>query len=201
MNSNKDYPVCKEHPYSGFRLENKWGKCACAKCGKHIGWVDPTDINLKYALKLMRRPECPKCGQTGSVHLMRTIQINGNNLVKWHCEACEKFASNPLPHEAVLIYLEYLRQCLPERREIPSTIEEISTKRDYRTGEPCLICGSMQGTEFHHFLPRVFRHDPRVAPHWETWQTCGVNLCRDCHELWHELVAPMALLASAGVGK
>lgn len=190
MNTKNDYPVCPEHPYSGFRLETNWGRCLCAKCKKHIGWVDPIDATL------LIRPACPACGQTGSVHLMRTIQVNGKSLVYWHCEGCDKFASQPLPHASVLRLLEYLHYRWPERN-IPTAIDEIRTRHDYRDGEPCFICGTTQGTEFNHFLPQTFRHDPRVAPNWERWNRCGVNLCRDCHELWHELVAPMAMLAGA----
>lgn len=188
--TQSEYPSCPEHPNSGFRLENQWGKCVCPKCKKHIGWVKPLDKSL------LERPACSTCEQTGSVHLMRTIQINGNSLVKWHCEKCEKFVSQSLPHPMVLHYLAYLRQRYPEKA-VPSTIEEIGTRYDYREGEPCYICGAIKGTEFHHFFPQTFRHDPRVAPNWDRWATCGVRLCRPCHELWHELVAPMDLLASA----
>lgn len=192
MIENK-YPTCSDHPYAGFRLENQWGRCVCPKCGKSIGWVKPTDPYL------LERPACPDCGQTGNVHLLRTVQINGNSLVKWHCETCEKFASQALPHARVLHYFSYLRQRYPERN-IPTSIDDIQTAIDFREGEPCYICGAVRGTEFHHFLPQTFRHNPRVAPNWETWQTCGVRLCRPCHELWHELVAPMALLAGVSNG-
>jgi len=190
MMKNK-FPACSEHPYAGLRLENTWGKCLCPKCHKHIGWVDPNDATL------IARPACSNCGQTGSVHLMRTIQVNGKSLVYWHCEACDKFASQPLPHASVLRLLEYLRYRWPERA-IPASIDEIRTRHDYREGEPCFACGETVGTEYHHFLPQAFRHDPRVAPNWERWERCGVNLCRPCHELWHELVAPMSLLAGRG---
>lgn len=188
--SSTDYPNCPNHPYAGFRLENQWGRCVCPKCSEHIGWIEPLDKTL------LARPACKVCRQTGSVHLMRTIQINGSSLIYWHCETCEKYASQPLPHQRVLHFLAYLRQRWPERN-IPSTIDEIRTRYDYREDEPCFVCGSIQGTEFHHFLPQAFRHDPRVSPNWERWSTCGVRLCRSCHELWHELVAPMDLLASA----
>lgn len=189
-----EYPSCQDHPYAGFRLENQWGRCVCPKCQKHIGWVKPLD---KF---LLDRPTCSTCEQTGSVHLIRNVQINGNSLVKWHCETCDKFVSQSLPHPRVLHYLAYLRQRYPER-SIPSTIEEINTRNDYRESDPCFVCGATKGTEYHHFLPQTFRHDPRVAPNWEQWAACGVRLCRDCHELWHELVAPMDLLASATQGQ
>lgn len=186
----KEYPKCKEHPYAGFVLDDKWGRCLCPKCKKQIGWVDPTDPSL------LTRPACPVCGQTGSVHLMRTIQVNGKSLVYWHCEPCDKFASQPLPHASVLHMLEYLRYRWPGQ-SFPDTIEGIRTRHDYREDEPCFVCGCTKGTEWHHFLPQTFRHDPRVAPNWDKWNLCGINLCRPCHELWHELIAPMSLLASA----
>lgn len=186
----EQYPSCPKHRFAGFKLKDRWGCCVCPKCGDHIGWVAPTDGFL------LERPTCSGCEQTGSVHLMRTVQINGNSLVYWHCEACEKFASHPLPHARVLHYLEFLRYRFPERN-IPSSIDEIRTRVDNRAQEPCYVCGCTSGTEYHHFMPQVFRHDARVAIHWQQWASCGVRLCRDCHELWHELVAPMALLANA----
>lgn len=180
---------CPHHPNAGYQLADKWGRCICPKCGEHVGWVKPPNLFL------IERPACPDCGQTGSVHLMRTVQVNGNSLVYWHCEPCEKHASNPLPHRSVLDYLEYLRQRLPDRTDIPATIEGIRTKYDYRESETCFACGSTQGTEFHHFMPKAFKDDSRVAPNWQRWNHCGVRLCRQCHELWHELIAPMDLLA------
>lgn len=187
-----NYPNCPQHPFAGFRLENTWGRCLCPKCNQPIGWVDPTDTTL------LQRPACRHCEQTGSVHLMRTVQVNGNSLVYWHCESCDKFASQPLPHASVLHLLDYLHYRWPDR-VIPATIDEIRTRHDYRQSEPCFVCGSTGGTEFHHFLPRTFRSDSRVSPNWERWNRCGVNLCRSCHELWHELVAPMSLLAGQAV--
>lgn len=186
----EQYPSCPKHRFAGFRLENQWGYCVCPKCEAHIGWVAPTDPFL------LQRPTCADCGQTGSVHLMRTVQINGNSLVYWHCEACGKYASQPLPHARVLHYFKFLQYRFPERA-IPASIEDIRTRIDYRADEPCYVCGCVKGTEYHHFLPRVFRTDPRIEPNWERWNSCGVRLCRDCHELWHQLIAPMDLLASA----
>lgn len=190
---NTSGPSCPKHPYAGFRTIDKWGRCICPKCEDEIGWVKPVGFYL------LERPACSKCEQTGSVHLMRTVQINGNSLVYWHCKDCDKFVTQALPHKAVLDYLEYLRVRMPHRTDIPSTIDGIRTKYDYRDGEPCYICGRTDGTEYHHFMPSVFRHDPRVAPHWNQWNECGVRLCREHHELWHNLVAPMAMLA--GVAK
>lgn len=189
--TTKQYPSCPRHPYAGFRLLHKWGGCECPKCHRFIGFVEPTDPPL------LVRPACPTCGQTGSVHLMRTVQVNGKSLVYWHCEACDKFASQPLPHDRVRQYLEFLRYRLPDRGDLPTDIDGIRTRYDYRESEPCFVCGSTAGTEYHHFLPATFRRDPRVAPNWSQWDLCGVRLCRPCHELWHELVAPMALLAGA----
>lgn len=145
---------------------------------------------------LMERPACPVCGQTDNVYLMRTIQINGKSLVYWHCEACDRFASHPLPYLMVKTHLECLRYKYPEIAGIPSDIEQIRTKYDYRDGEPCFICGSHEGTEYHHFMPQKFRDNPIIAPHWTQWECCGVRLCRSCHEVWHDILAPMALLTN-----
>jgi len=94
-------------------------------------------------------------------------------------------------------YLDFLRYLFPDRTDIPVLIVDIHTRYDYRESEPCFICGSTQGTEYHHFLPATFRNDPRIAPNWEQWDKCGIRLCRPCHELWHELIAPMSVLAGA----
>ncbi len=182
--------ICPHHPTSGYRITHHWGRCECPRCGQFVGWVKPADPLL------IERPACPKCGQTGSVHLMRTIQINGNSLVYWQCETCDQFASQPISHKSVLRYLEYLRFRMPHRDDIPTSIEDIRTNYDYRESEPCFVCGSTHGTEYHHLLPAAFKNDPRVAPHWQRWDLCGVRLCRMHHELWHELVAPMDWLAT-----
>lgn len=188
------HPQCNDHPYAGYILEHPWGRCVCPKCGKFIGLVDPIDGAL------MVRPACSICGQTDSVHLMRTIQINGNSLIYWHCQSCDRFASQPLPHFRVKTHLECLRYRYPEISHIASDIEEIPTKYDYRDGEPCVICGSHDGTEYNHFMPQAFRYDPDIAPYWTQWERCGVQMCRNCHEKWHGKVAPMMLLAGAGNG-
>lgn len=182
--------VCPHHPTAGYRVVHRWGRCECPKCGQFVGWVKPIDPLL------MERPACPTCGQTGSVHLIRNIQINGNLLIYWHCDSCERRASSALGHQRVLRYLEYLRYRLPHRDDIPTKLEDIRTGYDHRGDEPCFVCGSMNGTEYHHMMPFAFCNDPRVAPNWSQWEQCGVRLCRVCHELWHELVAPMDWLAT-----
>lgn len=182
--------VCPHHPTAGYRVVHRWGRCECPKCGQFVGWVKPIDPLL------IERPACAHCGQTDSVHLMRTVQINGNSLVYWQCDACERRTSQNIAHPAVLRYLEYLRYRYPKRADIPTQIEDIRTGYDFREEEPCFVCGSTHGTEYHHLLPAAFKYDPRVMPHWEQWDLCGVRLCRTCHELWHELVAPMDWLAS-----
>lgn len=180
---------CPHHPYAGYRLAHHWGRCECPKCGQFIGWVKPADPLL------LERPACAHCGQTDSVHLMRTVQINGNSLIYWHCDDCDRRTSQNIAHPTILRYLEFLRYRFPEREDIPTQIEDIRTGYDFREEEPCFVCGSTAGTEYHHLLPAVFKDDPRVAPHWGQWNLCGVRLCREHHELWHELVAPMSLLA------
>ena len=182
--------VCPHHPHAGYRLAHRWGRCECPKCGQFIGWVKPADPLL------LERPACAHCGQTDSVHLIRNIQINGNSLIYWHCDDCDKRTSQALSHQSVLRYLQFIRYRRPDLTNIPTAIADIRTGYDHRASEPCFVCGSMNGTEYHHFLPFAFYDDPRVKPNWRQWDQCGVRLCRPCHELWHELVAPMTWLAS-----
>ena len=182
---------CPEHPNN--EKPNMWGYTVCPICGQQLAWRDSTDYAVIAILDA--RKECPGCLSKADVHLMRTVQTNGKSLVYWHCDGCDRRISKSLSHPNVNRYLDYLRMRYPDR-EFPADVEDIRVQTDYRDGEPCFVCSRHDtGTEYHHFMPQAFKDDPRVAPNWERWEMCGVRLCRACHELWHEKVAPMHELA------
>lgn len=186
---------CPHHPYSGDHATHHWGRRECPVCHIQLSWTAPADYMVRNVL--YARKECPGCGALGHVHLMQTVQISGERLVYWHCDHCDRRVSNSLPHPDVRRYLAYLSYRYPDR-QFPSDIEDIRINSDFRDGEPCFVCSQhTTGTEYHHFMPQVFKDHPEVAPNWERWEMCGIRLCRTCHKLWHELVAPMHELARA----
>lgn len=54
---------------------------------------------------------------------------------------------------------------------------------DGKSGVPCEVCGSTDGTEWHHWAPRHLFGDEA-----ESWPMGA--LCRMCHRRWHAVVTP-----------
>jgi len=126
----------------------------------------------------MNIPACQRCGSK-NVKLRRNIISNGTNQVFWYCLECERIVNNGqmyLPHENVNNFLSKWSR----------TVEDLEIIADYSQDMPaCEICGAI-GVESHHFAPRAMKND--FAPHWTKWPT--INVCRDCHQLWHRLLTP-----------
>lgn len=61
-------------------------------------------------------------------------------------------------------------------------VDSIPVIADHRDGTPCERCGSLEGTEYHHWAPSALFDD---ADNWPT-----SYLCRDCHNRWHHIVTP-----------
>lgn len=65
----------------------------------------------------------------------------------------------------------------------------IPIERDYSAedmAEPCVVCGSRIGVEFHHFAPQTYRayfSDP--VGDWPVLPLCGYH-----HDEWHRVVTP-----------
>lgn len=151
---------------------------------------------------LLNRELCPECGDRRDIHLSRTIQVNGNVLVFWFCHSCRIRVGSNIPHYIVEQHLRDLSLSkVPRARYAPKSLDELPLVIDYRDSEPCVICGYQGGTEYHHFLPKKFKTDPRVSPFWKQWDACGCRLCQEHHRLWHDLVCPLDFLAQITIGK
>ena len=64
---------------------------------------------------------------------------------------------------------------------IAGDIESYPLMDDYQSkyGEPCCICGSLDGTQYHHFAPHnVFPNE------YDSWP--GDFLCLKHHNYWHD---------------
>lgn len=62
-------------------------------------------------------------------------------------------------------------------------LEVVQDNRD--PAMPCEVCGSVDGTELHHWAPQTHEHRFREYSAWPT-----VELCRECHREWHDIVTP-----------
>lgn len=104
---------------------------------------------------------CAACNQPA--RLVKGYASNGALRVWWHCDACDKNAVRP-------------GFCV----KLAGSPDSLPLMYDYRTtAEPCVVCGSTAGTEYHHFAPRhIFGDDADKWP--------GAYLCRICHMLWHK---------------
>ena len=192
---------CPDHPSAGYTPVDAWGRTCCEVCDRTLAWYEVTDpavLRVNPTINQGGRPACAHCGQTESVQLVRTVQMNCESLVYWWCHACErrtvKSSGLNYKHPDVLRYLAYVRVRWPNRQH-PAGIDDVPVLFDNRTQEPCAVCGEHGGVEYHHFMPQAFRNHLDVAPYWQAWDKQGAYLCRDHHVLWHKLVAPMHMLA------
>jgi hypothetical protein len=133
--------------------------------------------------------------------MCRQVKSNGDVQVAWYCLKCERWVKDGqrlwLPHVLVKEFLQYW-STVRAADHLPSTIDQLPLVRDYTGFEPCVICGA-KASEYHHFMPQVFRNDPDIAPEWARWNECGAHLCPTHHKLWHERVAPLHALAGSGM--
>lgn len=121
--------------------------------------------------------KCERCGNNQPAKLRRIIIANGSSQVRWWCLACNKAANKVvknLPHD-------YVKKIINGH----GTIEDIPIVKDNRNeSTQCVVCGSMSG-EYHHWMPQCFIE---IVPNHDAWP--GSQLCKPCHDLWHEIVTP-----------
>lgn len=96
--------------------------------------------------------------------LFRQINSNGAHVAVERCRLCGR---NPNKGKPFL-----------SKKDIPN-FDELPLLVDYsKQSEPCVVCGSKDGSEYHHFAPR---HLFDNADEWPTgW------LCMKHHNEWHK---------------
>lgn len=186
--------TCPEHPYAGQLAADGFGRVVCPKCRRFLFWSEPTDPVVRA---FVPKPACTKCGERRAVKLVRKISAGGQTFVAWFCHDCQRHATPPeywLAHAQVERFLQYLAARYPNK-DYPRTIDDIPLLNDYSGEQHCFICGR-PGAQYHHLMPQAFRDHPDVAPDWPEWDKVGVFLCLHHHQVWHNLVAPLAALAT-----
>lgn len=110
------------------------------------------------------------CCRCGGQHIRRVKNRIGNGSYQVFdlCLACERNARGngiSLPHYQV------------------EALDLIPLYQDYTKDSPvCEVCGSMEGTELHHFAPQhIFKTEA------EKWPKS--YLCKKCHDEWHIRIA------------
>lgn len=120
--------------------------------------------------------QCERCGAK-IIKLRRVIIANGASQIRWYCITCNKPALKVvknLPHD-------YVNKIINGH----GSIDDIPIAKDNRNETTiCIVCGA-NSSEYHHWLPQCFRD---VVPNHESWP--GDNLCKSCHDIWHETVTP-----------
>lgn len=51
---------------------------------------------------------------------------------------------------------------------------------------PCRICGKLEDSTKHHFLPRWLMRELSNYKDWADRRRCTIPVCRDCHDLLHD---------------
>ena len=105
---------------------------------------------------------CPYCG--GPVKLYRQINSSGAQVAVERCEVCRRPPVKGRPFIS---------------KKSVENYDSLPIFSDYReTAEPCAVCGSTEGTEYHHYSPRhLFGGD---ADKWPTGYLCPAH-----HREWH----------------
>jgi len=118
-------------------------------------------FNHREDLKL----PCPNCGEEPEWILIKMIDSAGRVRYPYICKNCKK------------------RTQLYEKKQIAKTVGVLNSENIYikkRTEAPCEACGKYALLEQHHWAPHKLFEDS------DRWPKS--NLCRDCHEKWHQVM-------------
>ena len=121
------------------------------------------------------QPSCHRCFIQEGVLLKYNITANGKNQYFWYCTRCECIT----PRGTFLRHDEVAQLNLSERFYI------VALLNNYQINVYCAICGA-SGAEQHHFAPQSLRE--YFGDNWGKWPV--INLCCQCHRLWHVTVTP-----------
>lgn len=112
------------------------------------------------------------CSRTSPVAMLGKVRTrNGTIQYKSYCPECRNVGAN-FPHTDIA--------GLDEDRIPFIRIHDV---------EPCERCGSVDGTELHHWAPKYLFDDA------DDWPTS--YLCRACHTKWHRAVTPLMTRSAA----
>lgn len=121
------------------------------------------------------KPKCHKCHKIKSVKLRKQIMSSGGIQVMWYCLDCESSANQKFVKKSIANAI---------LSPFQKTVKDLPTVVDYSQKVFCIVCGS-NGAEFHHWLPQCFAEQVEDHSRWP-----GAYLCKECHDIWHELVTP-----------
>lgn len=123
-------------------------------------------------------PVCENCHNRGSVRLRRMITASGVTVMMWRCLACDSYAQKYKPYVQIALVRGWISSGILK----VSSVEDIPLYEDRHGTHLCEVCGAGYAA-LHHWMPQVFRG---VVENLGDWPTS--YLCKDCHNLWHEVV-------------
>jgi hypothetical protein len=110
------------------------------------------------------------CEQCGSKRILFGIQYSASGSLTIIAK-CDKCGNRPQSKH-------------PFYNKADFDLTKLQIWEDYRQrSEPCAVCKSRNGSEYHHFAPRhLFGDDADMWP--------GAWLCKEHHDQWHNIVTP-----------
>lgn len=110
---------------------------------------------------------CTKCG-SNQISFGVHINYSGATTVIARCDKCGRNPDAKKPFYNVKDF---------DIQSLPVFID------DRPNSEPCAVCGTRKGTQYHHFAPKhLFGFDAEKWP--------GAYLCDEHHKEWHNKVTP-----------
>lgn len=120
-------------------------------------------------------PSCHRCRIPDGVLLKYQITADGKYQYFWYCSRCECITPRGcfVSHEVI------------NQFNLPAEFYIKGLLRNYQVNIYCDICGAL-GAQLHHFAPQSMSE--MFGENYHKWPT--INLCVDCHRLWHVIVTP-----------
>ena len=122
-------------------------------------------------LIIYKQKHCVKCDKNVSAKLVRLITANCISQVYWQCQDHMGGIDSPRKN---------IKHDVLARHDID--IDRLPIVENYSEKFVCVVCGKI-GAENHHWAPRYLFGDEC-----DSWPQS--DLCRGCHQRWHDLVTP-----------